>query len=97
MQLDTAVTAGTLAEQIQALQAALDKINGIVGEAGGWELFNCKVRAKDIGASSPAGTVVDLLGPVGAANDANTLAALRAAATTYQSALDALNAQLAGL
>lgn len=90
MDINTAQQAGGIVAAINQLQPLVDQINAAVIE-GGWILTRMIITSPDGKRSIellPAGVV---------ANADNSALALTTAQSTFQSQLDALNKQLAGL
>lgn len=94
MILATATQAGQLATQIGVLQKLVADIETAIAEKWLTRVVHC--AAPDTGSSKPAGTVLDVL-PFGDASADVSALVLSTALQTYQTQLDALNAQLAAL
>lgn len=95
MKIDTAVTAGQLAAQINAVTAKLAAIDVAINEQ--WPVSMLRVAAPAQGASQPAGTEVDLLSGSALPIADFWKVAITTARQFHQTELDALNAQLAAL
>lgn len=95
MQIETAKSGAILAAQIEKLRALIAQIDTAIAE--GWLIVQLKVVAPEVGASFPAGTLIDLLPFGGTASAENSKMALEQARATYAAALAGLTAQLAAL
>jgi len=93
MDINVAATAGTLAAQINTMQAAIAELTQAQTEV--WSLVSCVIQAPPTGTALPVAQISLL--PVGQASQTVSAEAISVGLQTLQSLLTAAQAQLAGM